>query len=282
LHLGRTALDVVSPEHPGRKLLVLTIIVVAVGVSVVRWPFRIEAPAELTTDSVQVISAPFEGYLRQVPANLGDTVRAGSLLAALDTRELRLQAADLESEVARYDSEADRSRAQSQAADTQIALARAAQARARLERVRFQLKQSEVVAPFDGVVVEGERKELAGSPVRQGDKLFRVARVEGLYALIHVSERDVRALPEQARGRLRLLSQPDREIEFVTQTMVPIAQVRGAQGGQFQLKVQLDQAPEAWWRPGMTGLARIDAGERPIIWIWTHRLIDRLRLMFWW
>ena len=278
-HSAREAL---SPEKPGRKLLVLAALLFVVGISVGTWPYRLEASAELATDSVQVVSAPFDGYLRQVQANLGDTVRTGAVLAQLDTRELSLQASDLTSEVGRYDAEADRARAQGQAAETQIALARAAQARARLDRIRFQLAQAQVLAPFDGVVVEGERKELSGSPVRQGDKLFRLARVEGLYAVIHLPERDVRELPAQAQGRLRLLSQPDREIGFRVETLVPIVQVRGGQGGQFHLKVRLDQASEDWWRPGMTGLAQIDVGDRTILWIWTHRLIDTIRLKLWW
>lgn len=271
-----------SPERPWRKLLALAALLFVLGISFGTWPYRLEAPAELSTDSVQVVSAPFEGYLRQVNANLGDAVRAGAVLAQLDTRELALQAADLASELGRHEAEADRARALGQAAETQISLARAAQARARLERVQFQLRQAEVLAPFDGVVVEGERRELAGTPVRQGDKLFRLARVEGLYLVVHVAERDIRDLPEQARGRLRLLSQPDREIGFRVETLVPIAQVRGTQGGQFHLKARLDPAAEPWWRPGMTGLAQIDVGDRTILWIWTHRLIDTLRLKLWW
>ena len=276
------AREALSPEKPGRKLLALAALLFVVGISVGTWPYRLEASAELATDSVQVVSAPFDGYLRQVQANLGDTVRAGAVLAQLDTRELNLQVADLASEVGRYDAEADRARAQGQAAETQIAIARASQARARLERVRFQLAQAQVLAPFDGVVVEGERKELSGSPVRQGDKLFRLARVEGLYAVIHLPERDVRELQAQAKGRLRLLSQPDREIGFQVETLVPIVQVRGGQGGQFHLKVKLDQVSEDWWRPGMTGLAQIDVGDRTILWIWTHRLIDTIRMKLWW
>ena len=271
-----------SPERPGRKLLALGALLFVLGISFGSWPYRIEAQAELSTDSVQIVSAPFEGYLRQVGANLGDTVRAGSALAQLDTRELTLQAADLASELARHEAEADRARALGQAAETQISLARAAQARARLERLQFQLRQAEVLAPFDGVVVEGERRELAGTPVRQGDKLFKLARVEALYLVIHVSERDIRELPAQARGRLRLISQPDREIGFRVETLVPIAQVRGAQGGQFHLKARLDPAAEAWWRPGMTGLAQIDVGPRTVLWIWTHQLVDTLRLKLWW
>ena len=46
--------------------------------------------------------------------------------------------------------------------------------------------------------------------------------------------------------------------------------------------MRLDDAAEPWWRPGMSGLAQIDAGDRPILWIWTHRLVDRLRMWWWW
>lgn len=257
-------------------------VVLLLALALGRWPYRIEAAAELTTDRIQVISAPFDGYLGQVSANLGDRVAAGAPLALLDTRELQLQATDLAAERVRYQAEADRSRAQGQTAETQVAAARAAQAEARLQRVQLQLAQARVVAPFDGVIVEGERKELAGAPVRQGDRLFRLARVEALYAVIHVPERDMRELPPQARGALRLLGQPGRDIPFVVEALVPVAQVRGAQGSQFALKVRLDQAAEPWWRPGMSGLAQVEAGSRPILWIWTHRVIDQLRLWLWW
>lgn len=257
---------------------VLLLVALALG----RWPYRIEAAAELTTDRIQVISAPFDGYLGQVSANLGDRVATGAPLARLDTRELQLQATDLSAERARYQAEADRSRALGQTAETQVAAARAAQAQARLQRVQLQLAQAQVAAPFDGVIVEGERKELAGAPVRQGDRLFRLARVEDLYAVIHVPERDMRELPPQARGTLRLLGQPGRDIPFSVEAMVPVAQVRGTQGSQFALKVKLDEAAEPWWRPGMSGLAQVEAGDRAILWIWTHRLVDQLRLWFWW
>lgn len=32
----------------------------------------------------------------------------------------------------------------------------------------------------------------------------------------------------------------------------------------------------------MSGLALIDAGSRPIIWIWTHKAIDAVRLWLGW
>nr|WP_272918729.1 efflux RND transporter periplasmic adaptor subunit [Malikia spinosa] len=270
-----------SPERLRYKALASAAVLASLVVVFGTWTYRIEASGELMTDSVQVVSAPFDGYLAQVNANLGDTVDEGMVLAELDTRELTLQSTDLQSEVRRYQAEADQARAASQVAETQIAMARMAQSQARMEQVIFQLKQARIAAPFSGVIVEGERKELSGSPMRQGDKLFRLARIEGLYALIHISERDIRELPLNATGELRLLGQPERTIRFTAEKLVPIAQFKGMQAGHFALKVRLDEHAD-WWRPGMAALARIEAGERRIIWIWTHKLIDTLHMMLWW
>ena len=35
------------------------------------------------------------------------------------------------------------------------------------------------------------------------------------------------------------------------------------------------------WRPGMTGEAKVDAGQATWAWIWTHRLVDFVRLKLW-
>ena len=144
------------------------------------------------------------------------------------------------------------------------------------------LAQAEHRAPFDGVVVEGERKELQGAPVRKGDKLYRLARVEGLYATLMVPERDAALVAAGATGELVLVSRPDHKIPLKVLAVIPVAQTRGQEGNYFMLRAELLQAPQAWWRPGMSGAARIDAGERQVAWILTHRLIDSLRLMLWW
>jgi len=64
--------------------------------------------------------------------------------------------------------------------------------------------------------------------------------------------------------------------------VIPVAQTKGQDGNQFMVRAEVQQAPEAWWRPGMSGAVRIDAGEKNVAWILTHRLVDKLRLMLWW
>lgn len=243
---------------------------------------RIEADAELVTDSTQRLTAPFDGYIDEVRVGLGDEVREGALLATLDVQEMSLQESEVRADMRRYEAEADRARAAGQLADVEIALARFEQSRARLERITLYLQQSRIVAPFDAVVVEGERKDLAGMPVRQGDGMFRLARIEGLYASIRVPERDIKYVSAGAVGELRLLAQPEHIVPFTVLTVVPLAQVQGQRGNQFMVKVRVGEAPAAWWRPGMSGVAKVEAGERQIAWLLTHRVLDFLRMKLWW
>lgn len=277
-----TAGQWIGLEHVGRKLVAIVLGALLLYVLLGTWEHRIEANAELTTDSTRLLSAPFDGFFDEVAFTAGDEVDVGDVLGSFDIQDLQLQESEVRADIRRFEAEADRARAMGQMADVEIARARGAQAGARLDRVLYLLDQARITAPFGGVVVEGERRDLLGTPVRQGDPLFRLARIEGLYAILYVPERDIRFVEPGASGELRLLSQPNESIPFELETLIPVAQVRGQQGNHFMLKVRLEQEPEAWWRPGMAGSARIDAGRANIAWLLTHRLIDSIRLWLWW
>lgn len=273
---------VLGPEHVGRKLLVIALSLLLMYFLFGSWSYRVEATSQLTTDSTVLVSAPFDGYLDEVAVTAGDEVAEGALLGSLDTQELFLQESEIRADIRRYEAEADKARAVGNLVEVGIADARRSQAQARLDRVLYYLRQARIEAPFAAVVVEGERRDLLGAPVEKGEQLFRLARIEGLYAMLMVPERDVRDVAVGASGELALLSQPDRTIPLRVTAIIPTAQVKGQEGNQFLVKAELTQPPEDWWRPGMSGVVRIDAGERNIAWILTHRMLDALRLKFWW
>jgi hypothetical protein len=279
LRAGEQALRI---EHLGRKALVLTAAGLLLYGIFGTWPHRIDATAELVTDSAQIMNAPLDGYIDTVAVTAGDTVRQGAELLTLDRQEILLQESEIRAEIRRLSAEAEKARAAGQTADVQIALARRAQSQARLDRVLYQLDQSRVVAPFDGVVVEGERKELLGAAIRRGDKLFRVVRIEGLYVTLYVPEAEMRFFSPDATGEIALLSQPETSYPIRIDMVIPVAQVKPQTGNLFAIRAELINPPESWWRPGMTGLARIDAGERNIIWLLTRRAIDAVRMKLWW
>src|ERR1700680_3942820 len=60
--------------------------VVTAGVQ--QWPSIYEATGTVRARSSTVISAKWMGYVREVKVQVGDRVREGQLLVALDTRDL--------------------------------------------------------------------------------------------------------------------------------------------------------------------------------------------------
>lgn len=62
--------------------------------------------------------------------------------------------------------------------------------------------------------------------------------------------------------------------------IIPAAEVKSGENT-FPVRMTMNEKPPFWWRPGMSGVVKIEAGDRPLIWIATHRLIDYLRLLLW-
>lgn len=272
----------VGPGRPWLKLGTLTASVLLMVMLFVQVPYRVEASAQLITDSTRLITSQNDGRLLDVLVDVGDSVKQGQALTQMDTTDLQQQLAEVQSEIGRYVSEEDKARAGGALAEMQVAQARRVQSEARLKRVAYFLQQARTEAPFDGVVVEGERRNLLGSSVKRGDKLFRIAQVRDLYVVLQVPEHAIRELRGDAEAELLLLSQPNQPIRLKVSSFVPMAQVKGEEGNQFVLKAQILDPVAPWWRPGMTGLAKIEAGSRNISWVLFHRTIDKLRLWLWW
>lgn len=270
-----------GPGRPWVKFWTVVLSIIFLVLAFGRLPYRVEASAQLSTDSVRVLTSHNDGRLEEVLVDIGDVVVQGQPLSRMDTSDLLQQELEVRSELQRYQAEEDKARAGRALADLEVARFRRAQSEARLQRVLNLLTQTTLLAPFDGVVVEGERRLLLGSSVRRGDTLFRVAQVKGLYLVLQLPERDVREVALNFKGEMVLLSQPGHEIPFKISNMVPMAQVKGDEGNHFLIKAEIDAPVEDWWRPGMVGLAKIDVGHRNIGWIVTHRLVDTLRLWFW-
>ncbi|MCX7258077.1 MAG: efflux RND transporter periplasmic adaptor subunit [Polaromonas sp.] len=273
---------VFGPEHAVLKAVATVALLALLYVLLGSWNYRVDANAQLNTESTRLISAQFDGRIDQVYATAGDLVKAGSLLVALDTRELEQQQSELNAEAAKAETEVNKNRADGRLADTEIAQARLDQSLAKSQRVEAYLKSAKSAAPFEGVIVEGERKDLLGAPVKKGDKIFKIAKIEGLYVTLMVAERQMRYVQPGASGEVALLSHADHNIPVRINSVIPVAQVKGQEGNQFMITAELLEPPQPWWRPGMTGLARIDVGQRSILWILTHRLLDNLRLLLWW
>jgi biotin carboxyl carrier protein len=272
---------IVGVEHTLAKLMTLVICAALIFLIFGKLNYRVEAPFMLKTDDLAYLPAPFDGYIHEVHVKVGDHVEKMQPLLSLDTRELLLEESSAIANQNRYMREAEKARSQKALADMKIALALESQSKARLKLVRYHIEHAQVKAPFLGIVVEGDLEELLGAPVRKGDVLFKVAIIEKMYAELKVEERDIHEINESAGGEIAFVSRPDLKFPISIERIDPVA-VAEEEGNVFTVRAVFPEDVLVWWRPGMSGVAKINVGRRNVFWILTHRTVDFLRMFFWW
>jgi len=134
-------------------------------------------------------------------------------------------------------------------------------------------------APFTGYVTSGDLSQSLGAPVDIGDVLFEVAPAEEYKVVVKVDESDMAGVDNDKTGKVVIAALPSDPIPFEVDQVIPLA-ISGEGNSYFRIEAAFEQAtPDL--RPGMEGVARIDMGERKLIWIWTHKLVDKIRLWLW-
>ena len=279
--MRRRAAALVGPRHTLAKVIALFVAVLLGVLLFWHTSYRVEGNFILRSEKVSHLTAPIEGYIKEVLVESGDPVKAGQVLLRLNTDSLKVEESAAAAELERYRREEDKSRAAGAVAEMQIAATLARQAAAKLEVVRFRLAQSEVKSSMDGVVIEGDLKERLDSPVKQGDLLFRVAQLSGYLLEIQLDERDAQEVTAGALGECAFLSRPEESLPLKVDLVLPSA-VEKDGVGMFAARARIQSPEQSDWRPGMSGIAKINAGERSLLWIISHRTVDFLRLKLWW
>jgi hypothetical protein len=267
-------------RHTGWKLAGLVILLGFLLCCVIPITHKVKASYILRTEASADLTAPFSGFIDTVKVDVGDVVKAGQLLATLDRRELVMRKTELQSELDRSSSEARKYEAEGDLSQMKLAQLAVEQANAKLKVVSYQLARTEIRAPFDGIIVEGDLKERLSSPTQVGEVLLRIVQITDLYGELQVDERDIHFLEQGMEGRIAFTSRPDERFSVLLDTYEPVAVVKDT-GTDFRVRVSVVDTPEAWWRPGMSGVCKIEINKRSIAWIYLHRSLNFLRMKLW-
>ena len=109
--------------------------------------------------------------------------------------------------------------------------------------------------------------------------LFEIAPLDEYRVILNVDERDIMDLAEGQQGQLALTAMAGESLPFSVSRITPVsAQEQGS--NTFRVEAKLQETPQQL-RPGMQGTGKIIIGQRRLIWIWTHSLVDWLRLTLW-
>jgi RND family efflux transporter MFP subunit len=284
VHAGRSTKGIwqrlAGPGHTGFKLALLGLIALVAFFSLATGEFRVAADATLEGTVQRAITAPINGYVKEARLRAGDTVKAGQVIGTFDDRDLKLERVKLLSQREQYARQYREAMGKRERAQAQIVSAQIAQAEAQLALVEEQLARSVMKAPYDGVIVSGDLSQSLGSPVERGQVLFEVAPLESFRIVLKVDEYDIAYVAAGQRGELTVASIPGERFSFTVSRVTPVNTAKEGHNF-FRVEATLDAAAGARLRPGMEGVGKVDIEERKLIWIWTHRFTDWLRLKIW-
>ena len=225
------------------------------------------------------IAAQRDGRVVKVAVDIGDRVQKGQILALLDARSLRAacdeqqsNVASLQAQIREWQSqqqvdEADLRRADAlrterilseedwehvkyKLAETQSEVARykadESGAESKLQSANLALAQSEIVAPFAGIV--GRRSLRMAQEVKTGDVLFWITAVAPLHVLFTVPESAMRGFERGAPLELTTADYPELKQKGRVYRVSPV--VDPASGSVQVIGEVINPSPRL--KPGMT------------------------------
>jgi biotin carboxyl carrier protein len=269
-----------GPGHLAVKALVTAAIAAVAAGAFIQGDYRVSARARLEGSVQRLLAAPADGYLKLAYARPGDLVKEGQLLAELADDDLKLEERKAQSEVAQLENTYGTALVKQDRAEVAIIFAKLEEARAQLALAQSRLTRTQLRAPFNGVVLTGDLTQSLGAPVKKGESLMTVAPEHDFRVIVEIDERDISDVRLHQNGSLALSALPGDTLPIEVSRITPVA-TSGDGRNYFEVEARLKENAGRDLRPGLIGVAKVDAGTRSWLWICTHRVTDWIRLTLW-
>jgi multidrug resistance efflux pump len=243
-------------------------------------PNHVSGNARLEASVQRVISAPIDGYLKEIRVRPGDRVEANQLLAELNDETLLIQQRRLAAETLQQENAV--AEAMVKADRTQFAVSRTKldELLAQKELVDEQLARTRLVAPFDGIVIKGDLTQLLGTPIKRSDALLTLSKGAGFRVIVEVNEQDIADIQVEQSGTLVVTALPAEHFDLHVVRITPVANTTTEGQNVFEVEARLDTGM-AKLAPGLKGVAKIVSDTRPVGWKWVTRVWHSLSYTLW-
>lgn len=223
-------------------------------------PEAMELPGRIEAWSSAPIYARVSGYVKSWDTDIGAPVKAGHVLAEIETPDLDQALRQARAELLRARSEANlastsakrwqallnsdsvsRQEVEERAADAQAKEAQVAALEANVERTLALQQYRRLVAPFDGVVTARNTDvgALINVGMSRGNELFVVSDTRRLRVYVNVPQRQIAAIREGATAELIVPERPHRIYQAIVQST---AQAIDAGSGAMRIQLIVDNA----------------------------------------
>ncbi|MDR0564644.1 MAG: efflux RND transporter periplasmic adaptor subunit [Azoarcus sp.] len=255
-------------DSPPRPALTVT----AASPALETWPIRIPANGTIEAWQEAIICSDVQALrLAEVLADVGDTVKAGQVLAVFDDEPVKIDVAQAKAaraqawaaaEAARDDAERAKTLRGSGALSDQVitkylttersARAQAAAAEASLAAQQLRLTRTRVLAPDDGVI--SARNATVGAVIGPGGEMFRLIRQGRLEWRAELTDSELEHVTPEAVARITLTD--GHSVEGTVRVAAPTLNTRTRTG-----LVYVDLPPDSAIRPGMFVRGEFDLGQ---------------------
>lgn len=264
-----------------KRNVIVGAMVALVFSAVVPIPNQIKSTVRLEGIVQRVLVAPQQGFLQQSYVRPGDEIKAQQLLAELSEDDLRLEQQKKQSEVSQFQNAYGAALASSDRVEMMTSQAKMQEAQSQLDLIEQQIQRTKILAPFDGVVISGDLKQMEGAPVQQGQTLLTVAPKGGYRLVLEVDDRDIDQIKANQSGEVVFVSVPNHPLEFTVKKVNPVAISKEGRN-YFEVEGELGDIPDGVsLQPGIDGVAKVEVQSTTLLWKLSHRAVDWFRLKLW-
>ncbi len=220
----------------------------------------LELPGRVEAWSRAPIYARVSGYLKRWNVDIGQPVKAGQVLAEIETPDLDQELSQAQAELASARSDAaiakasaarwqrlvdtrlvSRQDAEERAATSQSRAATAQALSANMARAQTLARYKQLVAPFDGVVTARNTDvgALINTGNSAGNELFVVSDLSRLRVYVSVPQRQLAAIAPGTKAGLVVLERPGKTYEATVQSL---SQAIDSSSGAMLVQLAVDNA----------------------------------------
>lgn len=283
LSIRNAGAAVVGPQHMLAKLIVVLVIGLGIFLCLFKPMYHVNASFQFDPVDKRKLEAPFDGFIEKVAVERGAAVKKGDLLLQMDVNDIKLNLNKANGDILKWRAQHDKDAADvsdpAKQAEALIDEQEMKIAEFDAQVYQDQIDRGSITAPFDGVIIKGDLTDEERTPKKEGDELFVIAHNNNLRAQLTVSDRDIQDLQVGQHGTLATTSKPDDTYGFTIDRIVPLGEAKEGDNV-FTIYATLDKQMPSW-KPGLSGEARINVQKKPLIWIWTHKLVDYLKMRLW-
>lgn len=240
------------------------VLVTVVGVCLLPFPHTVTCSVVCEPVLRRYVSAPFDATLARSHVLVGQQVTSGDLLATLDGSEVRSQLAAVKAKLAQSEqrelaalSTGDHSKAELERWEVE-------HLRREVELLQRRKSSLEIRSPIDGVVVTGDLERAEGARLSMGDNLFEIASLQHLVAEVAIAEEDITYVSAEMPASIVVDANPGKKLK----TKINRIHLRAEILNNKNVFIAEAELPNdyAQLRPGMNGVASIDAGFKSVGW----------------